>query len=106
MGNRISSNQWIQLRDKFPEQISQLYSITLPMDFRSINTFAKNAKDNNLKFNQTNPLVSLIDWCVDALEDNFYVRRARTGRLSDGVVFYFFNENDAFLFKLTWWDGS
>ncbi len=107
MGTQVSAKQWHQFKDKFPKEIKKLHSIKMPLDRSTLKAYWRAAKKKEIKFNDINPVSSMLAWCKECCEEQFYAERDVSHySIEPAVIFYFFNIDDAMLFKLTWWNPN
>ena len=120
MGKRISADQWGSFKKNHPEIIEAITPIIVDMGSRIFRTNYRrySVTRNNQTFSGRekkvefcDKLKDLLDWCDDYLEAPFYAEVwhaeiFHTGYTpnNQGVAFYFFDDDDAMLFKLTWWN--
>lgn len=108
MGILIPAKQWHELKDTFPNNVSNMASIVVSAHLWEIKSFWKNKNNktiNNLISEHTDPVGAMIAWCKEFTTNNFYVEIYRNPEYEfhiAGVKFYFFDKDDAILFKLTW----
>lgn len=106
MTKKITPKQWHFLKNEYPEQTANMASIRMPADGWQLKSFWKNKKIKNSLVNHADPIGAMIQWCDDMLEHPFYVEREAHSVWITAVIFYFFDADDAVLFKLSWWNNE
>lgn len=106
MAKMITATQWAYFKEHFPEQVAKMNSITIPAEAWQLKSFWKAKKKGKLLADHADPVGALIKWCEDTLEENFYAEKANDEWWVKAIKFHFFSEDDAILFKLTWWNDA
>lgn len=125
MGKRLSAEQWKFFKENFLDDVKNINPLIIDMDSQifkrswSRHTVTTNQQtkvitiighDKKVEF--CDKLKELLDWCDEHLESSFYAEAlvnptaslAAVLATTESVAFYFFEEEDAVLFKLTWWN--
>lgn len=109
MAKLISATQWVYFRTQYPDLVADMSTISISADIWKMKAYWGNKKRKNFvktQSNINNPVGTIIQWCEETLTNNFYVNLNNQGYCVSSVVFYFFDKEDAVLFKLTWWDSE
>jgi hypothetical protein len=103
MAHRLSAAQWSNLKELFPAQIPTLRAITIELSSGIITDYWKRIKKKKIKVIDENLVETLLCWLFENCSGQFYAEFKRNGYSIQGITVFFFEEDDAILFKLTWW---
>jgi len=110
MGYRLSPAQWSFFKKANPLDIEDAQTISIDTGssvFKRSYTRYKKCTRAKRSTHLNDVTVELIEWCEECLEHQFYVEIDQNcGRMGSTVKFSFFNEDDAVLFKMTWWNSQ
>ena len=109
MPKMITAEQWAFFKRNYSDQVAQAKTITIPAEAWQIKSYWKKKKSNNITrslADHADPVGAMVTWCEETLEDRFYVEKANDEWWVKAIRFYFFSEDDAVLFKLTWWENG
>jgi hypothetical protein len=103
MAYHLSASQWASLKEVFPQEVSNLRAITISLSSNIINDYWKRIKKKKIKSIDDNLVETILLWVLESCSGQFYAEFKREGYSLEGITFFFFEEDDAILFKLTWW---
>jgi len=121
MGNRLTPAQWSIIKRDFPEIIESSTVDKLDFESRLFKTRYRRFKKKKTKIKKTPPnpnssiindtLLEILEWCEDLLIGDFYATAVKSNDdifygPRQSAVFYFAENADAIMFKLTWMNSK
>ena len=107
MAKMITAKNWHFFKEKFPDSVSDMKTVVVPAESWQLKSYWKKNKSNIITqqaFTQADPVGAMVGWCEETLADNFYAEKSNSNSSwITSITFYFFDEDDAVFFKLTWW---
>ncbi len=112
MGHKLTAAQWTNIKHLFESETRALPEIVVNIHsplFKPRSWKRILGPKKAIKLELSTALTDMIEWCEECIEGQFYAEKHRLKidhryqEIPNEVVFRFLDENDAILFKLTWW---